>query len=135
MCVVTTARYTQTDLGHAMETLDDEVFYAVYQWVVENEQEYEAMGQHSAGFTNNQFMGIVTQTVEALVAFSQNTCIHEIKEYVSNIAFYTDNAMNALLKIVDKPTFGSRRFARFAYTVIMDSIRQDLVDNLYELIL
>ena len=28
MCMVTTARYTQPELRHAMETLDDEVFYA-----------------------------------------------------------------------------------------------------------
>ena len=52
MCMVTTASYTQPEFRHAMETLDDEVFYAVYRWIMENEVEFDKMGVEMLGMTN-----------------------------------------------------------------------------------
>ena len=134
MCMVTTARYTQPELRHAMETLDDEVFYAVYRWIMENEHNFAMMGVEMLGMTNSQSIGIATEVIEALLKFSQHTCQEEIKDYTASLVCFTDSAVYALLVNVDKERFGARRFAKFIYTTLMNALKRDLLENLYVLI-
>ena len=134
MCMVTTARYTQPELRHAMETLDDEVFYAVYRWIMENESHFEMMGVEMLGMTNSQSIGIATEVIEALLNFSQHTCQEEIKDYTANLVCFVDSAVYALLVNVDKERFGAMRFTRFIYTTLTNALKRDLLENLYVLI-
>jgi len=132
--MVTTARYTQPELRHAMETLDDEVFYAVYRWIMENERHFEMMGVEMLGMTNSQSIGIASEVIEALLKFSQHTCQEEIKDYTANLVCFVDSAVYALLVNVDKERFGAMRFTRFIYTTLMNALKRDLLENLYVLI-
>ena len=132
--MVTTARYTQPELRHAMETLDDEVFYAVYRWIMENERHFEMMGVEMLGMTNSQSIGIATEVIEALLKFSQHTCQEEIKDYTANLVCFVDSAVYALLVNVSKEHFGARRFAKFVYTTLTNALKRDLLENLYVLI-
>ena len=132
--MVTTARYTQPELRHAMETLDDEVFYAVYRWIMENERHFEMMGVEMLGMTNSQSIGIATEVIEALLKFSQHTCQEEIKDYTANLVCFVDSAVYALLVNVDKERFGAMRFTRFIYTTLTNALKRDLLENLYVLI-
>jgi hypothetical protein len=132
--MVTTARYTQPELRHAMETLDDEVFYAVYRWIMENESHFEMMGVEMLGMTNSQSIGIATEVIEALLNFSQHTCQEEIKDYTANLVCFVDSAVYALLVNVDKERFGAMRFTRFIYTTLTNALKRDLLENLYVLI-
>lgn len=134
MCMVTTASYTQPEFRHAMETLDDEVFYAVYRWIMENEVEFDKMGVEMLGMTNAQSIGIATETVEALTKFSQHTCQEEIKNHVAQLMCFTDAAVYALLTNVSKEHFGARRFAKFVYMTLTNALKRDLLENLYVLI-
>lgn len=134
MCMVTTARYTQPELRHAMETLDDEVFYAVYRWIMENERHFEMMGVEMLGMTNSQSIGIATEVIEALLNFSQHTCQEEIKDYTANLVCFVDSAVYALLVNVSKRHFGAMRFTRFIYTTLTNALKRDLLENLYVLI-
>ena len=134
MCMVTTARYTQPELRHAMETLDDEVFYAVYRWIMENERHFEMMGVEMLGMTNSQSIGIATEVIEALLKFSQHTCQEEIKDYTANLVCFVDSAVYALLVNVNKERFGAMRFTRFIYTTLTNALKRDLLENLYVLI-
>ena len=134
MCMVTTARYTQPELRHAMETLDDEVFYAVYRWIMENESHFEMMGVEMLGMTNSQSIGIATEVIEALLNFSQHTCQEEIKDYTANLVCFVDSAVYALLVNVSKRHFGAMRFTRFIYTTLTNALKRDLLENLYVLI-
>ena len=134
MCMVTTARYTQPELRHAMETLDDEVFYAVYRWIMENEEAYEQMSPEIHGMTNEQNIGIASETIEALLKFSQHTCEEEIKNRVAQLMCFTDVAVYALLVNVSKEHFGARRFAKFVYMTMTHALKRDLLENLYVLI-
>ena len=134
MCMVTTARYTQPELRHAMETLDDEVFYAVYRWIMENESHFEMMGVEMLGMTNSQSIGIATEVIEALLNFSQHTCQEEIKDYTANLVCFVDSAVYALLVNVGKERFGAMRFTRFIYTTLTNALKRDLLENLYVLI-
>jgi len=131
--MVTTARYTQPELRHAMETLDDEVFYAVYRWIMENESHFEMMGVEMLGMTNSQSIGIATEVIEALLNFSQHTCQEEIKDYTANLVCFVDSAVYALLVNVDKERFGAMRFTRFIYTTLTNALKRDLLENLYVL--
>jgi hypothetical protein len=132
--MVTTARYTQPELRHAMETLDDEVFYAVYRWIMENERHFEMMGVEMLGMTNSQSIGIASEVIEALLKFSQHTCQEEIKDYTANLVCFADSAVYALLVNVDKERFGAMRFTRFIYTTLTNALKRDLLENLYVLI-
>ena len=132
--MVTTARYTQPELRHAMETLDDEVFYAVYRWIMENERHFEMMGVEMLGMTNSQSIGIATEVIEALLKFSQHTCREEINDYTANLVCFVDSAVYALLVNVDKERFGAMRFTRFIYTTLTNALKRDLLENLYVLI-
>ena len=132
--MVTTARYTQPELRHAMETLDDEVFYAVYRWIMENERHFEMMGVEMLGMTNSQSIGIATEVIEALLKFSQHTCQEEIKDYTANLVCFVDSAVYALLVNVSKQHFGAMRFTRFIYTTLTNALKRDLLENLYVLI-
>ena len=132
--MVTTARYTQPELRHAMETLDDEVFYAVYRWIMENERHFEMMGVEMLGMTNSQSIGIATEVIEALLKFSQHTCQEEIKDYTANLVCFVDSAVYALLVNVSKEHFGAMRFTRFIYTTLTNALKRDLLENLYVLI-
>jgi hypothetical protein len=132
--MVTTARYTQPELRHAMETLDDEVFYAVYRWIMENESHFEMMGVEMLGMTNSQSIGIATEVIEALLNFSQHTCQEEIKDYTANLVCFVDSAVYALLVNVSKERFGAMRFTRFIYTTLTNALKRDLLENLYVLI-
>jgi hypothetical protein len=132
--MVTTARYTQPELRHAMETLDDEVFYAVYRWIMENERHFEMMGVEMLGMTNSQSIGIATEVIEALLNFSQHTCQEEIKDYTANLVCFVDSAVYALLVNVSKRHFGAMRFTRFIYTTLTNALKRDLLENLYVLI-
>ena len=134
MCMVTTASYTQPEFRHAMETLDDEVFYAVYRWIMENEVEFDKMGVEMLGMTNAQSIGIATETVEALTKFSQHTCEEEIKNYVAQLMCFTDAAVYALLANVSKEHFGARRFAKFIYMTMTHALKRDLLETLYVLV-
>ena len=134
MCMVTTARYTQPELRHAMETLDDEVFYAVYRWIMENESHFEMMGVEMLGMTNSQSIGIATEVIEALLKFSQHTCREEINDYTASLVCFVDSAVYALLVNVDKERFGAMRFTRFIYTTLTNALKRDLLENLYVLI-
>jgi len=134
MCMVTTARYTQTDLGHAMETLDYEVFYAVYRWIVENETEFGKMGVEMLGMTNSQSIGIASEVIDALLNFSQHTCQEEIKDYTANLVCFVDSAFYALLVNVSKEHFGAMRFTRFIYTTLTNALKRDLLETLYVLV-
>ena len=134
MCMVTTARYTQPELRHAMETLDDEVFYAVYRWIMENESHFEMMGVEMLGMTNSQSIGIATEVIEALLNFSQYTCREEINDYTASLVCFVDSAVYALLVNVDKERFGAMRFTRFIYTTLTNALKRDLLENLYVLI-
>ena len=132
--MVTTASYTQPEFRHAMETLDDEVFYAVYRWIMENEVEFDKMGVEMLGMTNAQSIGIATETVEALTKFSQHTCQEEIKNHVAQLMCFTDAAVYALLANVSKEHIGARRFAKFVYMTLTNALKRDLLENLYVLI-
>jgi hypothetical protein len=132
--MVTTARYTQPELRHAMETLDDEVFYAVYRWIMENESHFEMMGVEMLGMTNSQSIGIATEVIEALLKFSQHTCREEINDYTASLVCFVDSAVYALLVNVDKERFGAMRFTRFIYTTLTNALKRDLLENLYVLI-
>ena len=132
--MVTTARYTQPELRHAMETLDDEVFYAVYRWIMENERNFEMMGVEMLGMTNSQSIGIATEVIEALLKFSQHTCREEINDYTASLVCFVDSAVYALLVNVDKERFGAMRFTRFIYTTLTNALKRDLLENLYVLI-
>ena len=132
--MVTTARYTQPELRHAMETLDDEVFYAVYRWIMENEHNFAMMGVEMLGMTNSQSIGIATEVIEALLKFSQHTCQEEIKDYTANLVCFVDSAVYALLVNVSKEHFGAMRFTRFIYTTLTNALKRDLLENLYVLI-
>ena len=134
MCMVTTARYTQPELRHAMETLDDEVFYAVYRWIMENDTEFDKMGVEMLGMTNSQSIGIASEVIEALLKFSQHTCQEEIKDYTASLVCFTDSTVYALLVNVDKERFGARRFAKFIYTTLTNALKRDLLENLYVLV-
>ena len=134
MCMVTTARYTQPELRHAMETLDDEVFYAVYRWIMENEHNFAMMGVEMLGMTNSQSIGIATEVIEALLKFSQHTCREEINDYTASLVCFVDSAVYALLVNVDKERFGAMRFTRFTYTTLTNALKRDLLENLYVLI-
>ena len=129
--MVTTARYTQPELRHAMETLDDEVFYAVYRWIMENESHFEMMGVEMLGMTNSQSIGIATEVIEALLKFSQHTCREEINDYTASLVCFVDSAVYALLVNVDKERFGAMRFTRFIYTTLTNALKRDLLENLY----
>jgi hypothetical protein len=129
--MVTTARYTQPELRHAMETLDDEVFYAVYRWIMENERHFEMMGVEMLGMTNSQSIGIASEVIEALLKFSQHTCQEEIKDYTANLVCFVDSAVYALLVNVDKERFSAMRFTRFIYTTLTNALKRDLLENLY----
>ena len=132
--MVTTARYTQPEFRHAMETLDDEVFYAVYRWIMENEVEFDKMGVEKLGMTNAQSIGIANETVEALTEFSQHTCQEEIKNHVAQLTCFTDAAVYALLTNVSKEHFGTRRFAKFVYMTLTNALKRDLLETLYVLV-
>ena len=132
--MVTTARYTQPELRHAMETLDDEVFYAVYRWIMENERHFEMMGVEMLGMTNSQSIGIASEVIEALLKFSQHTCREEINDYTASLVCFVDSAVYALLVNVDKERFGAMRFTRFIYTTLTNALKRDLLENLYVLI-
>jgi len=132
--MVTTARYTQPELRHAMETLDDEVFYAVYRWIMENDTEFDKMGVEMLGMTNSQSIGIASEVIEALLKFSQHTCQEEIKDYTASLVCFTDSTVYALLVNVDKERFGARRFAKFIYTTLTNALKRDLLENLYVLV-
>ena len=132
--MVTTARYTQPELRHAMETLDDEVFYAVYRWIMENESHFEMMGVEMLGMTNSQSIGIATEVIDALLKFSQHTCREEINDYTASLVCFVDSAVYALLVNVDKERFGAMRFTRFIYTTLTNALKRDLLENLYVLI-
>ena len=134
MCMVTTARYTQPELRHAMETLDDEVFYAVYRWIMENDTEFDKMGVEMLGMTNSQSIGIASEVIEALLKFSQHTCQEDIKDYTASLVCFIDSAVYALLVNVDKERFGARRFAKFIYTTLTNALKRDLLENLYVLV-
>ena len=134
MCMVTTARYTQPELRHAMETIDDEVFYAVYRWIMENEEAYEQMSPEIHGMTNEQNIGIASETIEALLKFSQHTCEEEIKNHMAQLMCFTDVAVYALLVNVSKEHFGAMRFTRFVYMTMTHALKRDLLENLYILI-
>ena len=132
--MVTTARYTQPEFRHAMETLDDEVFYAVYRWIMENEHNFEMMGVEMLGMTNSQSIGIATEVIEALLKFSQHTCQEEIKNHVAQLMCFTDAAVYALLANVSKEHFGARRFAKFIYMTMTHTLKRDLLETLYVLV-
>ena len=132
--MVTTARYTQPELRHAMETLDDEVFYAVYRWIMENDTEFDKMGVEMLGMTNSQSIGIASEVIEALLKFSQHTCQEDIKDYTASLVCFIDSAVYALLVNVDKERFGARRFAKFIYTTLTNALKRDLLENLYVLV-
>jgi len=134
MCMVTTARYTQPEFRHAMETLDDEVFYAVYRWIMENEVEFDKMGVEMLGMTNSQSIRIATEVIEALLKFSQHTCREEINDYTASLVCFVDSAVYALLVNVDKERFGAMRFTRFIYTTLTNALKRDLLENLYVLL-